>query len=718
MYSKKEADKGVNLNTMQKVNLDDDDNIFKSNSSEKLGPTKMLKSSIYNDRFTGEQLDTSNIIVFNFPSNTKEEEVYQIFSTFGEIKSIRKEPAHAHGFVTFKSPNEALRAVRDKDGSEYKGRILNVRFSRLNGCRNLEKVTKYHRLKARQVLREEANNMKDMMKEKDAVKAEPKPAQESKDNAIVSKLKVETNKLRDELARTEQIVAIVEEKISADDKKLVAIAKEKISSNNKKLIPNRKCTETIECHMTQFDSSSGQIVAKVEEKISADDKKLIPNSKCTEAIECDMTQSDSSSGSYITIITEETIVMNDDSDEEDKKVSTSKAAETKKGSDEAKKAESKDDTKKPESKDDVEAKRLEAKDESNKDKKDEAMDEEDENLTAKAAPKVAAKKEESFDDDDDSSSDDEECPVLERNTYNSIKNIISTDCEYLESMGIILKKGLCRFSQDLLDDKIISKLGGAFRTVFYYVRVFLRKKLDNNPGIYQVMQDSLDDIKEEMIDIGYVLQILNKLPLRKAGFPESPNTRISCDESFVSHIFLYICSMNKQAQIIIASLKIEDLRFEELFEETSNEVDALKYKAERKFEWVQVNHPRDIVSAVSDPFIHCSKQVLKMIEKRKDKFARYLRYYTSASENDLCSLAEYVSRMKENQKEIYYITGESKEVVAASVFVERMKKQGLEIIYVTEPIHEYALQQISEYECKSLRKFKSTAYENAARLRK
>ena len=294
MYSKKEADKGVNLDTMQKVNLDDDDNIFKSNSSEKLGPTKMLKSSIYNDRFTGEQLDTSNIIVFNFPSNTKEEEVYQIFSTFGEIKSIRKEPAHAHGFVTFKSPNEALRAVRAKDGSEYKGRILNVRFSRLNGCRNLEKVTKYHRLKARQVLREEANNMKDMMKEKDAVKAEPKPAQESKDNAIVSKLKVETNKLRDELARTEQIVAIVEEKISADDKKLVAIAKE---------------------------------------NISADNKKLIPNSKCTETFECDMTQSDSSSGSYITIITEETIVMNDDSDEEDKKVSTSKAAEKKKGSD-------------------------------------------------------------------------------------------------------------------------------------------------------------------------------------------------------------------------------------------------------------------------------------------------------------------------------------------------------------------------------------------------
>merc|ERR1711874_431259 len=81
----------------------------------------------------------------------------------------------------------------------------------------------------------------------------------------------------------------------------------------------------------------------------------------------------------------------------------------------------------------------------------------------------------------------------------------------------------------------------------------------------------------------------------------------------------------------------------------------------------------------------------------RKKLAGYLRYYTSASGDDLCSLGDYVSRMKENQKDIYYITGESKEVVAASAFVERLKKRGFEVVYMTEPIDEYVVQQLKEF---------------------
>merc|ERR1712227_978279 len=86
----------------------------------------------------------------------------------------------------------------------------------------------------------------------------------------------------------------------------------------------------------------------------------------------------------------------------------------------------------------------------------------------------------------------------------------------------------------------------------------------------------------------------------------------------------------------------------------------------------------------------------------RKKLAGYLRYYTSASGDDICSLNDYVSRMKENQKDIYYITGESKEVVAASAFVERLKKRGLEVIYMTEPIDEYVVQQMKEFDGKNL----------------
>merc|ERR1712173_460273 len=86
----------------------------------------------------------------------------------------------------------------------------------------------------------------------------------------------------------------------------------------------------------------------------------------------------------------------------------------------------------------------------------------------------------------------------------------------------------------------------------------------------------------------------------------------------------------------------------------------------------------------------------------RKKLAGYLRFYTSASGDDFCSFADYVSRMKETQKDIYYITGESREVVATSSFVERMKKKGLEVIYMTEPIDEYVVQQLKEFDGKNL----------------
>merc|ERR1711971_48853 len=86
----------------------------------------------------------------------------------------------------------------------------------------------------------------------------------------------------------------------------------------------------------------------------------------------------------------------------------------------------------------------------------------------------------------------------------------------------------------------------------------------------------------------------------------------------------------------------------------------------------------------------------------RKKIAGHLRYATSASGDELCSLSDYVSRMKETQKDIYYITGESKEVVAASTFVEKLKKRGLEVVYMTEPIDEYVVQQLKEFDGKSL----------------
>jgi molecular chaperone HtpG len=84
------------------------------------------------------------------------------------------------------------------------------------------------------------------------------------------------------------------------------------------------------------------------------------------------------------------------------------------------------------------------------------------------------------------------------------------------------------------------------------------------------------------------------------------------------------------------------------------------------------------------------------------KLAGFLRYHSSTSGDEVTSFKEYVSRMKENQKDIYFITGESRQVVDQSAFVERVRNRGFEIIYMTEPIDEYCVQQLKEFEGKKL----------------
>jgi len=87
----------------------------------------------------------------------------------------------------------------------------------------------------------------------------------------------------------------------------------------------------------------------------------------------------------------------------------------------------------------------------------------------------------------------------------------------------------------------------------------------------------------------------------------------------------------------------------------------------------------------------------------RNDLAKLLRFESSGTEpGKLTSLAEYVERMKEGQKDVYFINGPSREAIECGPYLEAFRACGFEIIYNYEPVDDFVLSTLGEFEGKKL----------------
>jgi molecular chaperone HtpG len=84
----------------------------------------------------------------------------------------------------------------------------------------------------------------------------------------------------------------------------------------------------------------------------------------------------------------------------------------------------------------------------------------------------------------------------------------------------------------------------------------------------------------------------------------------------------------------------------------------------------------------------------------RPKLMELLRYNSTKALEEPTTLKDYITRMKEGQQSIYYITGDNKKKLEASPFIEEARRRDLEVIFMTDPIDEYVMQQVKDYEGK------------------
>merc|ERR1739848_837559 len=119
--------------------------------------------------------------------------------------------------------------------------------------------------------------------------------------------------------------------------------------------------------------------------------------------------------------------------------------------------------------------------------------------------------------------------------------------------------------------------------------------------------------------------------------------------------------------------------------------------------FTEISEKKDDYKKFYEQFSKNIKLGINEDSTNRTKVAELMRYQTSNSGDEQISFKEYVDRMKEGQNDIFYITGESIAAVSSSPFIETLRKKGMEVMHMIDPIDEYAVQQLKEFDGKKLK---------------
>ena len=132
-------------------------------------------------------------------------------------------------------------------------------------------------------------------------------------------------------------------------------------------------------------------------------------------------------------------------------------------------------------------------------------------------------------------------------------------------------------------------------------------------------------------------------------------------------------------------------------------VKKIKGNLVKKILYLLANMEKEKYEQFYKAFGRVLKEGIHRDKDNKDKIADLLRYQTTKSEGKLVSFKEYIENMKEDQKEIYYITGDDLSLIQNRPHIEALKDKDYEVLLMAEPVDEFVVQTLNEYDGKKLK---------------